>query len=303
MNMTTTENIVTILLCSNLGYDPNDKSIKPFTINQFNALEGKFKEKFVLLGDILTEGTEKVSKRVSLTDDEISRINTLMLRADKISDEINRLAESKIYIITRKSEQYPKRILKAMGKNAPVLFYYCGDIGIINNKYTIAVIGSRTATDQENTYARKHSKMSVQNGATIISGGAKGIDTIAKEAALKAGGKVVTFVSDSMTKYIKSNADHILWDKLLVMSAFHPEIRFWGYNALERNKYIYAASDYAVVVSSGDETGGSYKGAAECLKSKLTKLYVKNDDSAPIGNKKLIELGGLPLNEEHERLV
>jgi predicted Rossmann fold nucleotide-binding protein DprA/Smf involved in DNA uptake len=137
----------------------------------------------------------------------------------------------------------------------------------------------------------------------VISGGAKGIDTTAKETALKSGGKVVTFVSDSMTKYIRANAEHILWDKMLVLSAFHPEIRFLGYNALERNKYIYASSDYAVVVSSGDETGGSYKGAADCLKENLCKLYVKNDEFATIGNKKLIELGGLPLNEEQERLV
>jgi hypothetical protein len=114
MNMTTSENIVTVLLCSNLGYDPNDKSVKPFTVNQFNTLEARFRENFVLIGDLLTKGIDEVSKRVALTDEEKSRINTLMLRADTISGEINRLAESKIYIVTRKSDGYPKRLLKAM---------------------------------------------------------------------------------------------------------------------------------------------------------------------------------------------
>lgn len=80
------------------------------------------------------------------------------------------------------------------------------------------------------------------------------------------------------------------------------EAAFKGYNALERNKYIYASSDYAVVVSSGDGTGGSYKGAADCLKNKYCPLYVKDDGHAPLGNKKLIELGGFPVNEAHERL-
>ena len=125
---------------------------------------------------------------------------------------------------------------------------------------------------------------------------------MAKEAALKAGGSVVTFVSDSMTKYIEENASYILWDKLLVISAFNPDISFRGYNALERNKYIYASSNYAVVVSSGSGTGGSFKGAEYCLKHKLTKLYVKDDTEAPDGNRKLIEMGGLPVNGEHERL-
>lgn len=302
MHLGETENIVTILLCSNLGYDPNDKSVKPFTIPQFNELEEKLRKGIVPLGKILTDGANNLSKHIQLTDEEKARINTLMLRADKISAEINRLAEQKIYFVTKKSESYPKKLKERMGKNAPPIFYYCGDVSILNSK-TVAIIGSRVATEQENAYARKHAKLSVQNGSAIISGGAKGIDTVAKEAALKAGGKVITFVSDNMVKYIKSNAEYILWDKMLVLSAFHPEISFRGYNALERNKFIYASCDYAVVVSSGDETGGSYKGAAECLKQKLTKLYVKNDELATVGNKKLIELGGLPLNEEHERLV
>jgi predicted Rossmann fold nucleotide-binding protein DprA/Smf involved in DNA uptake len=169
-------------------------------------------------------------------------------------------------------------------------------------KQTTAIIGSRTATENETEYAAKHARISAQNGVTVVSGGAKGIDTVAKEATLKAGGSAVTFVSDSMTKYIQDNASYILWDKMLVLSAFNPEASFKGYNALERNKYIYASSDYAVVVSSGNGTGGSYKGAEYCLKHNLTKLYIKDDSESPEGNKKLIALGGMPVNEAHERL-
>ncbi|GHV47462.1 hypothetical protein FACS189499_05020 [Clostridia bacterium] len=104
---------------------------------------------------------------------------------------------------------------------------------------TIAIVGSRTATESENEYAAKHAHISAQNNVTVISGGAKGIDATAKESTLKAGGNVVTFVSDSMTRYIQDNAPHILWDKMLVLSAFNPEVSFRGYNALARNKYIY----------------------------------------------------------------
>jgi len=38
------------------------------------------------------------------------------------------------------------------------------------------------------------------------------------------------------------------------------------------------------------------------IKNKYCPLYVKDDGQAPAGNNKLIELGGLPLNEAHERL-
>lgn len=89
---------------------------------------------------------------------------------------------------------------------------------------------------------------------------------------------------------------------MLCLSAFHPEAAFKGYNALKRNKYIYASSDYAVVVSSGNGTGGSFKGAADCLTNGYCPLYVKDGAQAPAGNKKLITLGGMPVNEAHERL-
>lgn len=301
MNIGTAENIVTVLLCSTLGYDPEDKSVKPFTVAQFNALERKLGSAIVPIGYLLSEGLESVSKRVGLTADEKNRISVLMLRADKISAELNRLAQRKIYIVTKTESNYPKRLKTAMGDKAPRLFFYCGDLALLKNS-TVAIIGSREASGQENAYARKHAKMSAQNDITVVSGGARGIDTVAKEAALKAGGSVVTYVSDHMVKCITDNAEAILWGKMLVLSAFHPEMSFRGYNALERNKFIYASSDYAVVVSCGDGTGGSYKGAVECLNGKLTKLYVKNDELAPAGNKRLITMGGLPLNEEHERL-
>jgi len=220
-----------------------------------------------------------------------------------LGEELERLAEKKIYVTSRIQGNYPAKLKKAMGKQSPIIFFFCGEMRLLDAE-TVAIIGSREVTDEENDYASKHARISAQNGRVVVSGGARGIDTIAKEAALSADGKVVTYVSDNMTGYIEKNADYITWDRMLVLSAFHPEASFQGYNALERNKYIYASSDYAVVVSSGDSKGGSFKGAADCLKKKYCPLYVKDDgsDKTPLGNKKLIELGGMPVNEGHERL-
>lgn len=304
MTVTTKDNLAIVILCSNLGYDPNDEktTVKPFTVAAFNKLIEKLNYVCVTPEIFLREKLNSLSGMLGLTDDETERIEKLMLRADKLGEEIERLAEMKIYITTRTADNYPTKLLQVMGKNAPMVLYYCGDMKMIEDE-TVAIIGSREVAEQESEYAKKHARISALNGVTVVSGGAKGIDTIAKESALKSSGRVVTFVSDGMTKYINDNANYILWDKMLVISAFHPDMSFRAYNALERNKFVYASSDYAVVVSSGDETGGSFKGAVNCLKQKLTKLYVKNDEFATVGNKKLIELGGLPVNEEHERLM
>jgi predicted Rossmann fold nucleotide-binding protein DprA/Smf involved in DNA uptake len=295
-----------VILCSTFGYTPKDKLdekavVKPLTIAAYNKLEKRLEAAGFTPSIFLAEKLSDISGRLSLNAKEIDHIEKLLQRADRLAEELERLAERKIYVTSRTQENYPAKLKKAMGKNAPIIFFCCGDLSLLSSE-TVAIIGSRETTDQEADYAGKHARISAQNGRVVVSGGAKGIDTIAKEAALHAKGKVVTFVSDDMVGYINKNAEYILWDRMLVLSAFHPEAAFQGYNALERNKFIYASSDYAVVVSSGDGTGGSYKGAADCLKNKYCPLYVKDDEQAPPGNKKLIELGGLPVNDSHERL-
>jgi len=300
---TAKDNLALVVLCSTLGYKTADdeSAVKPLTAAVYNKLEARLNAARFTPSVFLTEKLSDISARLGLTADESSHIEKLMLRADKLGEELERLAERKIYATGRTQDNYPARLKKTMGKNAPVIFFYCGDMRLLDGE-TVAIIGSREANEQETEYAAKHARISAQNGRVVVSGGAKGIDRIAKESALHAGGKVVTYVSDNMVGYIKKNAEFILWDRLLVLSAFHPEASFKGFNAIERNKYIYASSDYAVVVSSGDGTGGSFKGAADCIKNKYCPLYVKDDGQTPAGNKKLIELGGMPLNEAHERL-
>ena len=300
---TTKDNHALVVLCSALDYKAKDdkSAVKPLTIAAYNKLEIRLEAAGFTPSVFLTEKLSDISGRLNLNETETEHIEKLLLRADKLGEELDRLAERKIYVAGRTQENYPAKLKKAMGKNAPVIFFYCGEMRLLDAE-TVAVIGSREANEQEIEYASKHARISAQNGRVVVSGGAKGIDTIAKEAALDAGGKVVTYVSDDMIGYIRKNADYILRGRMLILSSFHPTSAFKGYNALERNKYIYASSDYAVVVSSGDGAGGSFKGAADCLKNKYCPLYVKDDGQAPPGNKKLIEMGGMPVNEAHERL-
>jgi predicted Rossmann fold nucleotide-binding protein DprA/Smf involved in DNA uptake len=300
---TTKDNLALMVLCSTLDYKAKDEksAVKPLTIAAYNKLEVKLKTAGFTPSVFLTEKLTDISTRLNLSAQETSHIEKLLLRTDKLAEELDRLAEKKIYVTGRSQENYPAKLKRVMGKNAPAIFYFCGEMRLLDGE-TVAIIGSRGTNEQEIEYATKHARISAQNNRVIVSGGAKGIDTIAKEAALHAGGKVVTYVSDDMVGYTERNAEFILWDRMLVLSAFHPEATFKGYNALERNKYIYASSDYAVVVSSGDGTGGSFKGAADCLKNKYCPLYIKDDGKIPAGNKKLIELGGMLVNEAHERL-
>ena len=62
-----------------------------------------------------------------------------------------------------------------------------------------------------------------------------------------------------------------------------------------RNKIIYGASDYAVVVSSDYQKGGTWAGAIETLTAGWCPVFVRSGTNVAPGNRELINKGALPL--------
>src|SRR5437773_5988014 len=69
--------------------------------------------------------------------------------------------------------------------------------------------------------------------------------------------------------------------------------------AMGRNKMIYGLADFAVVVSSDHQTGGTWAGAVEALKAGWCPVFVRDGKGVPKGNQELLKLGGsaLPADE------
>lgn len=90
-----------------------------------------------------------------------------------------------------------------------------------------------------------------QSGFAISSGGAKGIDHIAEVTSRDCGSLSFIKVPDNLAKRIlEPEVRKSLLDECSVyLSLTHPNSRFSGYNAMARNKIIYALSDYAMVVT------------------------------------------------------
>ena len=65
---------------------------------------------------------------------------------------------------------------------------------------------------------------------------------------------------------------------------------------MERNKLIYGLAEFAVVVSSDHQTGGTWAGAIEALKAGWGPVLVRDGDSVPRGNKELLKLGARALS-------
>jgi predicted Rossmann fold nucleotide-binding protein DprA/Smf involved in DNA uptake len=130
----------------------------------------------------------------------------------------------------------------------------------------------------------------------LYSGGAKGVDGRSMGAALENGGQVVGVLADSLERAARApaNREAIADGRLTLLTPYSPNAPFNVGMAMGRNKLIYTLADWALVVASDAETGGTWAGATEALKAGWAPVFACDGEAFPEGNKRLLRKGALP---------
>lgn len=148
----------------------------------------------------------------------ISYLEGKLLQADKIIEEH---ARNEIEILTLNSPQYPE-LLKLI-EDPPVLLYCKGNMELLKSPKNVAIIGTREPTQYGKRIALKLAREFANEGYTIVSGLAKGIDTFGHIGALEAAnGKTIAVMGGSLDRIYpaenKGLADKILLNQGLLVS-------------------------------------------------------------------------------------
>jgi len=107
-----------------------------------------------------------------------------------VARDIQRRTQSKgCEIITPEHPDYPPLLLNIFSK--PAALYVKGDLSCLRETIVIAMVGTRAYTDYGKEAGVRLAGGLAQRGAVVVSGLAKGIDSICHQAALDAGGKSV----------------------------------------------------------------------------------------------------------------
>lgn len=129
----------------------------------------------------------------------------------------------------------------------------------------LAIVGSRKMTERGEKLAYEFSSTLASKGFVIVSGLARGIDTIAHTAALDAGGTTVAVLGSGFSNiYPPENTDlveRISTSSGLVVSQFADDEEPHPGNFLARNKLI-AELSHAVVVIEGQRRSGTLSTAS-----------------------------------------
>jgi DNA processing protein len=201
-----------------------------------------------------------------------------------------------IKILTWQDERYPQR-LKEIEQPPPVL-YVRGEY-LPDDLFAVAIVGTRRVTPYGRQITEELTSFLAANGMTIVSGLARGVDAIAHQVALKAGGRTIGVLGSGVDKIYPPEHRQLaeqMMERGAVISDYAPGTPPEASNFPPRNRIISALSLAVVVVEAG-ETSGALITAEFAAEQGREVFAVPGSILAPQskGTNKLIQRGAQPL--------
>jgi DNA processing protein len=168
---------------------------------------------------------------------------------------LTRVQQEGIIVLTWDDEAYPAG-LRDIPQSPPVL-YLKGQVKD-EDRWAVAVVGTRRYTSYGRQVTEEITRSLVHQGITIVSGLARGIDGIAHQAALDAGGRTMAVLGSGVDR-IYPPEHRTLARKIasrgVVMSDYPLGTPPEGGNFPPRNRIISGLSQAVVVVEAGQRSG------------------------------------------------
>jgi len=201
-----------------------------------------------------------------------------------------------IHILTWEDESYPQR-LKEIDQPPPVL-YIRGEY-LQDDLFAVAIVGTRRVTAYGRQITEEISAFLAANGITVISGLARGVDAIAHQTALQAGGRTIAVLGSGVDKIYPPEHRRLaeqMMERGAIMSDYAPGTPPDASNFPPRNRIISGLSLAVVVIEAG-ETSGTLITAEFAAEQGREIFAVPGSILAPQskGTNKLIQRGALPL--------
>lgn len=180
-------------------------------------------------------------------------LNKSLNKAEKVIEKVNIIGAR---IVTYESEEYPKMLREI--QPPPYVLYMKGRKFDWDNFLPIGVVGARECTEYGTVATRKLCNELSAAGVTIVSGMARGIDSVASITALKNGGKTIAVIGSGLDVCYPPENDKLMeaiFEHGLVISEYPPGSRPLGYHFPERNRIISGLSRGILVTEAAKHSG------------------------------------------------
>jgi DNA processing protein len=181
---------------------------------------------------------------------------SVALQSDIIHEQIRQYETNEIIVISIFDKEYPS-LLKEIYQ-PPWALFVKGDLSLLKKDPMLAVVGSRQATQYGKNAIRVIFPELIQKGVLIVSGLAKGIDTLAHEYAIKNGGKTIAVIAGGLYHiYPKENMSLALemMKTQLILSEYPPDTKPLKWHFPARNRIISGLAKGTLIIEAKRKSG------------------------------------------------
>ena len=226
----------------------------------FNLVKGigavRFQQIQAFFGDLSVawQAPAETFKEIGLPGRVLN--NLLSLRNEIDLDQVyDSILSSGVTVLTLLDEQYP-RLLKEIDQAPPVV-YVKGALTPAD-EFAVAMVGTRKVSAYGQQVTRDTSTYLAGHGLTIVSGLARGVDGLAHQHALQAGGRTIAVLGSGVDVIYppehRKLAEAIV-ENGAVISDYPLGTQPEGINFPPRNRIISGLSLATIVVEAGDRSG------------------------------------------------
>jgi DNA processing protein len=230
--------------------------------------------------------------------------NILQMRSRVDLEQIwDQIQAKDIQVLTWEDPDYPRRLMDI--DQPPPVLYLRGRLSP-DDEWSVAVVGTRRITNYGRQVTEELAACLAQNGVTLVSGLARGVDAVAHQAVLNAGGRTLAVLGSGIDRIYPPEhrrlAETLIQQGALI-SDYPPGAPPEASNFPPRNRIISGLSMAVVVVEAG-ETSGALITASFAAEQGRDVFAVPGGIRAPqsIGTNRLIQKGAFPLLDMKEVL-
>ena len=195
------------------------------------------------------------------SEDDLSGIKSCLKDSSRKAHALDRARVCRdlgIHSVNRDDDTYPANLRELEGM--PLVLYWMGDLSILGNQRipAVAVVGSRQPTVYGICVTKEITKELAERNICIISGLARGIDTIAHETALASGGKTVAVVAGGLDQVYPAE-NKKLFERIKNTGLVLSEMPL-GQKAIRqyfpaRNRILSGLADLVAIMEAGEFSG------------------------------------------------
>ncbi len=257
------------------------RPISPY--REFGAYEALWTEKPASFRSI----AEKFSERPGALPSDFLPEKDALKFAETARNILTNAGVPHFGVIIHGAAEYPEKLRAA--EHPIELIYFQGWWDLVDSK-SVAVVGTRAPSEEGKARARKLVRHLVSDDFTVVSGLAKGIDTVVHKTTIEAGGRTIAVIGTPLhLHYPKENAelqDRIAKEHLLLSQV--PIVRYQNVKNPTVNRFFFvernitmSALTLATIIIEAGETSGTLVQARHALKQGKKLFILENNFKNP----------------------